>query len=230
MPLSPQTKGSRFSGGQRAPCDSHSARRRLRGGWRQPLLARDVVWHGHRLRSRLGPSPEAGSGHGAQGPGRGVSSGVPRGRARRGSCPRWVRSVQGRAPEARGARAQHRARGREGLRTLLPHPRLPGPTSRPEQPWAECRVPARLEASSEAPRPWPTPRSGGRGSLGPARPSPPSAPSTSLLPRGSLCICPPPPPLPEPGCLRAWRLVTAGCRQGPRGRRAERSAEGRERP
>lgn len=67
-----------------------------------------------------------------------VSSGVPRGRARRGSCPRWVPSVQGRAPEARGARAQHRARGREGLRALLPHPCLPGPTSRPEQPWAEC--------------------------------------------------------------------------------------------
>lgn len=142
MPLSPQTKGSRFSGGQRAPCDSHSACRRLRGGWQQPLLMGDAVWHGHRLRSRPGPSPEAGSGHGAQGPGRGVSSGVPRGRARRGSCPRWVRSVQGRAPEARGARGEGPAQGAGTGRAQDPPPAPSPPRTHLSAGTAVGRVPS----------------------------------------------------------------------------------------
>lgn len=227
MPLSPQTKGSRFSGGQRAPCDSHSASRRLRGGWRQPLLTGDAVWHGHRLRSRPGPSPEAGSGHGAQGPGRSEQWGPP-GQGQTRQLP--AMGPFGPGQGARGARGEGPAQGAGTGRAQGPPPAPLPPRTHLSAGTAVGRVPARLEASSEAPRPWPTPRSEGRGSLGPARPSPPGAPSTSLLPRGSLCVCPPPPPLPEPGCLRAWRLVTAGCRQGPRGRRAERSAEGRERP
>lgn len=119
MPPSPQTKGSRFSGGQRAPCDSHSARRRLRGGWQQPLLVGDAVWHGHRLRSRPGPSPEAGSGHGAQGPGRGEQWGPP-GQGQTRQLP--AMGPFGPGQGARGARGEGPAQGAGTGRAQGPPP------------------------------------------------------------------------------------------------------------
>lgn len=123
-------KGHAFQEDNRGPRDSHTARRRLRGGRWQPLPVGEAI--------RPGPTPEAGSGHGAQRPGTGASSRVPRGRARRGGChDGFVRSGAGRPRgDGRGPSA-----GRRDRKGQDPRPAPAPPTTdllRPERPWAEC--------------------------------------------------------------------------------------------